>query len=138
MSSLSRNRSPARWPFWLLIVAWVCANSPQAATYAVLTWMSEARNFSHQHRLTSQVVHVLTGQSESTQLAALPATGGKPALPSVPADAILKKLDLAFEGTREVLPIALRERHRMVRVLPPHERMGVAPPHEPPRGGLKS
>ena len=45
---------PARWPFWLLVVAWGCANGPQAAVYTTVAWLVEARSFSHQYDLTSQ------------------------------------------------------------------------------------
>ena len=64
MSGMRRaeHTTSRRWPFWLLIAAWVSANSPQAATYAVLAWLADARSFSHQHRLTLDVAHLLAGE----------------------------------------------------------------------------
>jgi len=42
-----RPRLPALWPFWLLVLAWVCANRPQVAAYGLITWVGNARHFTH-------------------------------------------------------------------------------------------
>jgi hypothetical protein len=65
-----------RWPFWLLIAAWVCANSPQAATYAVLDWVASARHFSHQQQLAREVAHLLAGEKAPPRSRALVAAPG--------------------------------------------------------------
>lgn len=136
MSPSLRNRSAAQWPFWLLIVAWVCANSPQIALCALLAWMGEARHFSHQQRLTAEVAHVLTGASSESVLAALPHLPAKPLEPLAPATLTLKKVELSMEvavevvpstGTREVRPLHMGAWPRAWR---------AAPPHEPPRAGI--
>lgn len=136
MSSLSRNRTTARWPFWLLLAAWFCANSPQAATYAVLTWFGEARHFTHQQRLTAEVAHVLTGEKAPGLLAVLKDAPTRPFAPTVPTEAALKKIELAVEFTAEVLPPALREKVRVARAMSLPDARREAPPHEPPRARL--
>ena len=136
MVSFSRKRSPARWPFWLLLAAWFCANSPQAATYALLTWLGEARHFSQQQRLTAEVAAVLTGAEAPVAFAAAPDTTVRPFAPPVPADATLKKIELAVERTVEVLPSAVREKMRVARAMALPEPRRAAPPHEPPRARL--
>lgn len=93
--------SPPRWPFWLLIAAWVCANSPQAATYAVLTWLAEARTFSHQQRLTVDVAFLLGGEKAPARITHAESAPSAELPPAVPADAVLKKLPLALERTAE-------------------------------------
>jgi hypothetical protein len=132
----SRKRLPARWPFWLLIVAWVCANSPQSATYAVLTWLAEARHFSHQHRLTTEVAFLLVGEkptSTTAAFAAAPQTPAKSFPPAIPADAVLKKIDLAVPPTSELpFPVARSFAHDRITILPP-DALTAPPPHEPPR-----
>ena len=133
MSSRSRNRSTARWPVWLLIAAWGCANSPQAATYAVLTWFGEARHFTHQQRLTAELAHMLTGETAPGLLAALKDAPTRPFAPTVPTDATLKKIELAVERTAEVLSPAVREGMRVARAMALPETGRAAPPHEPPR-----
>ena len=57
---LSQTR-PARWPFWLLVAAWWCANTPQAATFEVILWLKGAACFSHQADLRADVASILTG-----------------------------------------------------------------------------
>jgi hypothetical protein len=57
---LSRKK-PASWPFWLLVAAWWCANTPQAATFEVILWLKGAAYFSHQADLHADVAAILTG-----------------------------------------------------------------------------
>ena len=129
--------TPRRWPFWLLIAAWVCANSPQAATYAVLEWVASARHFSHQQQLSREVAHLLAGEKAPPRSRTIVATTEEPeaprAFPPVPIGAVLKKIDLSSERGSE---------------LPDPSRVGVhhprpsdwrgeirraPPPHGPPR-----
>jgi len=140
MTKHARNRSAARWPFWLMIVAWVCANSPQAATYALVTWIGEARNFSHQQRLTSEVAHVLTGTKADEKVFAIKKsdTPARPLALPVPAEATLKKIQLAVEFMVELRPPAEQGTWRGEWVSTVREARVETPPHEPPRAGRVS
>lgn len=135
-----RKRTPnstPRWPFWLLIAAWVCANSPQAATYAVLTWIAEARQFSHQQQLTRDVAHLLVGEKAPARPEAIVAVATeddrKASCPMVPATAVLKKIDLSTEKRID----GIRPSERIATLVLASDRWGDAlrapPPHGPPR-----
>ena len=136
---VSRQRtSPSpQWPFWLLLGAWLCANSPQVVVFSALTWMAEARSFSHQQRLTVDVARLLAGEKASRPIADAVARAQEqlPAKPTppIPADTVLKKIVLSLERTIEVLPAALRgdSYHDQERSCPEARRS--PPPHGPPR-----
>jgi hypothetical protein len=131
------HTQPPRWPFWLLIAAWVCANSPQVATYALLTWMAEARSFTHQQYLTRDVAHLLAGEKTPSRTVALKQVSQEhesPGVPSsVPSAAVLKKVDLSSEKSSVVVFSAA--------ILGTFERLSDwrcdalrdPPPHGPPR-----
>ena len=113
MSRFRRRLSASPWPFWLLIAAWVCANAPQAALYAGLTWLAEARSFSHQQRLTAEVAYLLGGDAarpDRTATVAAARTDAPAKAPTaVPADAVLKKIVLALERGAEIrTPVTAR------------------------------
>ena len=62
MSPGRHSQKPAaKWPFWLLVAAWWCANTPQAATFEVILWLKGAACFSHQAELKEDVSAILTG-----------------------------------------------------------------------------
>jgi hypothetical protein len=131
------SRSP-QWPFWLLIAAWVCVNSPQVAVYATLSWLAEARSFTHQQRLVADVAHLLGGGEAAPSRIAQTLARAKahePArpLPPVPAEAVLKKMPLAFERTAEFLPPALRAGFPRAAAQACPENFRAPPPHGPPR-----
>lgn len=139
MSARAQSRSAPQWPFWLLLAAWVCANSPQAATYALFAWMAEARSFSHQQRLSSEVVSLLGGADAepaearvATSAAPLPAK--RP--PAVPPDAVLKKFPLACEQVADFLPTALRGDRPADDLRGMPETLRAPPPHGPPRAAV--
>jgi hypothetical protein len=137
MSRCRRRLSASPWPFWLLIAAWVCANAPQAALYAGLAWLAEARSFSHQQRLTVEVAYLLGGDAarpERTGAIAATRTAATPKAPTaVPADAVLKRLPLYLEQTADVLPPALGAgRPREIARAAP-DTLRAPPPHGPPR-----
>lgn len=136
MASVS-TASFRRWPFWLLIAAWVCANSPQAAIYAALSWMAEARHFSHQQHLKAGVARLLAGEPAATAVAATPSLPVERP-PLVPPDAVLKKISLALERGTEVLPPILDRSGRDLADVPRPESPAAPPPYEPPRGGLNA
>lgn len=132
----TRRTQSARWPFWLLLAAWVCANSPQSATYAVLSWMAESRSFSHQHRLTGDVASLLGGErvrgSAAIAHAANPAPS-KPLPPVPPPEAVLKKFPLSLELLAEMLPPGLRAGCPFAPACVGPDSFRARPPHEPPR-----
>lgn len=128
-----RRTQSVRWPFWLLIAAWMCANTPQVAVYTGLAWLAEARSFSHQHRLSTDVAFVLAGKPTPQRIArAVKSAPLRPVAP-VPAEAVVKKIPLACESVAEVLPPALRASRpaEIAWVFPVSLR--APPPHGPPR-----
>jgi hypothetical protein len=136
MRTPSRQPS-ARWPFWLLIAAWVCANSPQAATYAVLTWMAEARSFTHQQQLTFDVAHLLTGEEVPSKIVMAAAANNEQApepLPAVPSGAVIKKIDLSAENTATLVRAAVISMRQESRDDRRDDALRAPPPHGPPRG----
>lgn len=135
MRFFARKNSSAGWPFWLLVAAWFFANTPQVGVYEFVSWMGQARHFSHQQRLQIEVAVFFTGQQESAASLAEHAPE-KPFLPIVPAEAVLKKIELAVQSTSEVLPpviVAAVYAEGMGTVPEPRRD---EPPHEPPRVSL--
>ncbi len=126
-------RSPAGWPFWLLLAAWVCANTPPIAMCALLVWLGEARHFSHQQRLTAEVAELLTGQRSPGVLAAAQQAAAPAPLPPLPAEQAQKKCDLAIERATGVRRPVVDENDFVMRVLAWPEARREPPPHEPPR-----
>ena len=127
IAARTRQRYSAQWPFWLLLAAWVCANSPQAAIYGVLGWLAEARNFSHQHRLMADVAGLLGGEKSPESTVVASAETHQNSLPVVPADSVLKRLDLAVQATGEFPSVMSRSQPRFatLRSMPDSRR---APP----------
>ncbi len=133
----SARTTSARWPFWLLIAAWVCANSPQIAMYTVLAWIADARTFSHQHQLTTEVAHVLAGEKTGSRLVMMAAAAAPDdhdrAQPAIPESAVLKKIDLASEKQREVTrPSEVAQRRPRTGGWR-GDALRAPPPHGPPR-----
>lgn len=132
MRSSNRKHTPAPWPFWLLLAAWLCANSPPSATYTALTWLGEARSFSHQQRLTVDVAFLLVGEKAPGLLAGLKRIPPAPARPVLPVNTALKKIELALAETIEVLPALSAVVHGAF--APPADgTLRARPPHGPPR-----
>jgi len=129
---------PARWPFWLLVAAWFCANGPQAAVYATVAWLVEARSFSHQHDLTRSVAHLLKGERAAGRVALVlqrSSTTAAPETSPVPAEAVLRGIVLGLEVVPGLaVPVAPARRLALAELrLPPSWR--AAPPLGPPRRG---
>jgi hypothetical protein len=82
------QKPPAKWPFWLLVAAWWCANTPQAATFELILWMKGAADFSHQAQLHAEVAALLNGGPQVTRVQGRPSLGETP----VPAVPVLKAL----------------------------------------------
>ncbi len=107
--AFKRGESPG-WPFWLLLAAWFCANSPQALTYHLIVWAKGGSHFSHQERLKADVAFLLSGRKAAGLQKAIAAVPARPVAPPVPAEAVLKKLDLStpvFTASDVPLPGAL-------------------------------
>lgn len=94
VSPASKRRKPALWPFWVLVLAWFCANTPGRLSYECAVWMAHARHFSHQERLKADVASLLGGH-KANPLAALARSCAEPQ-PAAPAAATesLQKIDL--------------------------------------------
>lgn len=126
-------RPTARWPFWLLLAAWFCANSLQAATYEIVVWLGNARHFSHQQRLTSEVASILAGSDAHDVIATASAAPERPFTPLVAVDATLKKIDLLFTVSSEWLPVTERVGMPNLGVAALPVSPWSEPPAEPPR-----
>ena len=106
----TRGGKSAGWPCWVLFAAWFCANSPQVLTYQVILWAQGAQHFSHQERLQAEVVSILTGKKAPAASAMAKAGSPRSLPPSLPAEAVLKKLDLYAPATVAlVAPRALQQ-----------------------------
>lgn len=104
-----------RLPFWLLIAAWLCANTPEIATWHFASWLKEARHFGHQERLRDELSALLAGDSlaasaPSSRLAAGTDRESPPAAPPAAAspDGAVKKI-LIDLGERETLAAPLSD-----------------------------
>jgi hypothetical protein len=76
--------------------------------FAVVNWMEEARHFTHQQRLVSDVAHLLGGvaQEKADVMLATKTTPDQRRAPLVPLDAVLKKIDLSEPAEAGVLVVA--------------------------------
>ena len=107
MRTLTLNFPSLRWPFWLLALAWFCANTPQAAFFEAIEWMAQAKRFNHQERLASDVRRLLAEQSVTARLAESPVvkTETRAPVPSKPVESqgsgtVIKKIQLAGVSVR--------------------------------------
>jgi hypothetical protein len=130
-----RQRSPSGWPVWILFAAWLCANSPQDLTFSVMGWVGNARHFSHQERLKSEVAFILSGRKpESVALSVKPAPA-RPLVPPVVTEVVLKKIDLYVSLSAEPAPPGSRGLgYRDQSELPP-DSIPREPLSPPPRAG---
>jgi hypothetical protein len=124
-----------RWPFWALLVAWVCANTPQGAMAVAMVWAGEARAFSHQERLTAGVAELLTGVAMKGVLAKAAELPERPESEQVPADLTWKVAPLEVERTDEFLPPRVREAKERSGDVAEAGVWRAPPPHGPPRLG---
>lgn len=91
----------ARLPFWVLIAAWFCANTPQTATWHAIVWLKDARHFSHQNELKARVAAALGGIEIEPASQWNQADASSRELPeaALPADATIKKILLSLEDS---------------------------------------
>jgi hypothetical protein len=132
MCSLRLDAAKSRWPFWLLLAAWLCASYPLAATYVVV-WLGEARTFSHQQRLTADVARLLVGE-ETPSLLVDVENEGPAKKPAVPPTSSSKKVELAFEESAQVIEFVEPMQAHFAMLLTWESALSAAPPHGPPRG----
>ncbi|HEY9250761.1 MAG TPA: hypothetical protein VIO38_16590 [Rariglobus sp.] len=106
---LLRSSRFACYPFWVLIVAWLCANTPQVALWHAILWVKQAQHFSHSSQLRSEVYALLSGQpiDHSSRYGAQPVESETPSKPAVAADFSVKKILLSLEATSPVTPSLL-------------------------------
>ena len=123
-----------RCALWMLIAAWICANSPQAATYALISWIAHSPHFAHQQQLKRDVAFLLAGESAPASVVAQDVGTEREDLPpALPAAAVLKKMDLAHEAVMEASE-PRQPFHPLARYVDGGRgRSRSAPPHEPPR-----
>ena len=138
MTPLNRKNIPPAWPFWLLIVAWFCANSPQSATFAVLAWAGEARSFSHQQRLSLDLARLLVGEGKAVVVDSAEESPSPPLAPAIPTEATLKKIELTVEHLAKAEVPAQSDTERVVVVTRLDGLDRARPPHEPPRAVVVS
>ena len=113
-------RLPRRWPIWLLVAAWLCANGPQMACFEVVVWLKGAGHFSHYHRLAASAAAALEGRAEAEpQWAA--AVAQHPIPVSIPAEATPWT-----PNALEICPVLPNfKTHRF-------QRLSTGVPHPPP------
>lgn len=129
---------PAPWPVWLLVLAWFCANCPQTLICTTIVWLGEARSFTHQQRLVSEVAHLLVGEkphSLLSHLSVLPPAPAKSPLPPPPA---LKKIELAAEDTLLWVAPTSAAPLRAPEAPPVASALRAPPLHGPPRATVVS
>ena len=127
----TRKTPVARWPFWLLLLAWFCASYPLAAQFAVV-WLGKSHAFSHQQRLAAQVARVLVAEKTPSLLDEVKSIPDTP-LPLAAPDAMsAKKIELATaDSSPSILPAAGREIFREFSPRSVGTRR-APPPHRPP------
>ena len=120
----------------MLVVAWLCANSPQEMTLRLATWTKDARTFSHQERLKAEVAALLSRtNAEPTQLAAQPIPSQSMTVPVV-VEVVPKKIDFYSPLSVQLpLPQVRKERRREYERRP-FDLARAEPPVPPPRGTM--
>ncbi len=132
MPSSRHSRSPRRWPIWLLLAAWICANGPQMACFEIVVWVKGASHFSHFHRLAASAAAALEGRDvDEPQWVASAARQSPPI--AIPVEATMKKIELGAPETRDPLGVTLRvaTQATVMPSWPPAPVVDV--PHPPPR-----
>jgi hypothetical protein len=104
-----RKKKPIRWPFWLLVAAWCCANSPPRTAFEFFVWAGHGLHFSHQEQLKAEVAAMLGARKINPVVATSKAgPANLPAAP-LPAEGVLKKIDLCLSKRMESIGPSTRE-----------------------------
>ena len=82
---------------WLLLAGWICANNPQAALVATITWLQEAHRHSGHQNLNLAVAELLGGSHKAPLRMAESRKNERPDPPPATAEFTLRKLELAVE-----------------------------------------
>lgn len=124
-----------RWPFWLLLAAWFCANCPSGTVYRVASWIDEARSFSHQGTLTRDVAFLLGGETTPERFAVPDdVTSKQPPRPEADVE-LGKKIEIELERTIEARRPETRDSAWSPATILVRQNDQPAPPHGPPRVG---
>jgi len=117
-----------------LVAAWLGANSTPAINFTLLSWVAEARTFSHQARLGAEVAALLAGEESTSKANQISENSGhQPQLPPALVDTAFKRFDLAL-ADRCLLPTDdSAKRESYPREIDGMSRWRAAPPHGPPR-----
>jgi hypothetical protein len=138
MSRLRSQPRPSRWPIWLLVAAWFCANCPPTLICAGLIWLGEGRSFTHQQRLKSEVAHLLVGEKTHSLLSHVPSFPVAPEKSAPPPLPALKKIELAAEETLFWIAPRLPAPVHAGSALHAASALRAPPPHGPPRAEAAS
>ena len=131
-----RITSRSCWPFWLLVLAWVCANGPQVIVHEAVVWVKGAQTFSHQAQLVAQVEQAMSAQNEPAMLAAKPTDAERSEVPAMPVETALKKLTLAAQPAMNAArPSAGAEVFLTGLNWETPAAVAVETPYQPPRDG---
>jgi hypothetical protein len=117
----------------VLVLAWVCANCPPTLICTAVVWLGEARSFTHQQRLTSEVAHLLVGEKPHSLLAHVPSLPLAPAKSALPPPPALKKIELAAEDTLSWIAPPAPDPLSAPSDLDAASALRAPPPHDPPR-----
>jgi hypothetical protein len=102
----------------------------------VLTWLVEARSFTHQQQLTIDVAHLLAGEKSPARTPVAVAGNAddtREPVRSVPATAVLKKIDLCSEVAAVIVAPLRNVRSQKLAGERGNGTLRAAPPHGPPR-----
>lgn len=119
--------------FWLLLAAWCCANNPQAALVATISWLQEAHQRSGHRNLVLTVAQLLSADHKVPDVAARDRDAESPPPSALPATLNLNKLTLGLEPTGvELMPLSAARGLRFAALLT-HAARVYPPLLEPPR-----
>lgn len=93
----NRSKRIRAFAFWLLLAGWICANNPQAALVATITWLQEAHRHSGHQNLNLAVAELLGGSPKAPLRMAESRKSERPDPPPATAEFTLRKLELAVE-----------------------------------------
>jgi hypothetical protein len=130
---MSEKKGSTGWPFWVLLAAWFCANSPQEITFNLIVWAKGAQHFSHQERLREDVSMLLTGKLSSVAFHAAKSAPCSASVPSLPSENLVKRLDLYISHKGEYLVLNAVKFLRSERFVGPPLWIRSEPLLPPPR-----
>ena len=128
---------PVRLSFWLLIVAWFCANTPQSAAWHAIQWIKNAGHFTHDAQLRVEVAALLTGEKspDPEHLSVASTSSTTRSLPTeTAADVAVKKIPLWDDATDSSVIAPHISAQWLVRSFAPPTSPLEDVPNPPPRG----